>query len=44
MLQTRAGLEMRAENDLFVYALYDGLLRTGNTAAQTVSAGLRLRF
>jgi uncharacterized protein with beta-barrel porin domain len=35
---------VRARDDVFLYANYDALVRTGNTSAQTVSAGLRVRF
>jgi fibronectin-binding autotransporter adhesin len=44
MLNARAGLTVRAEDNLFMYAAYDSLLRTGNTVAQTLEAGLRVRF
>ncbi len=35
---------MRTADSLVLYAAYDSILRTGNTAAQSVSAGLRLQF
>jgi len=35
---------VRVRDDVFLYANYDALVRTGNTAVQTVSAGLRIRF
>jgi outer membrane autotransporter protein len=44
MLEARAGITARARDDLFLYATYDSVLRTGNTAAQVIEAGLRLRF
>jgi outer membrane autotransporter protein len=44
MLTAGVGVTVRARDDLFLYANYDALVRTGNTAAQTVSAGLRIRF
>ena len=44
MLTTGVGVTARARDDVFLYANYDALLRTGNTTVQTVSAGLRIRF
>jgi fibronectin-binding autotransporter adhesin len=44
MLTAGVGLTVRARDDVFLYANYDALVRTGNTAIQTVSAGLRIRF
>ncbi len=37
-------LTVRAGPNAVVYASYDAILPTGNTADQTLSAGLRLRF
>jgi outer membrane autotransporter protein len=39
-----AGITMRAQDNLYLYANYDAVLHTGNTSDQTVSAGLRIRF
>jgi fibronectin-binding autotransporter adhesin len=44
MLTAGVGVTVRARDDLFLYANYDALVRTGNTAAQTLSAGLRKRI
>jgi outer membrane autotransporter protein len=44
MLTAGVGMTVRARDDVFVYANYDALVRTGNTAVQTVSAGLHIRF
>jgi hypothetical protein len=35
---------MRAQNNLYLYANYDTVLRIGNTSDQTISAGFRIRF
>jgi outer membrane autotransporter protein len=39
-----AGVTVRAQDNLFLYANYDVVLPTGNTSDQTVSAGVRIRF
>jgi hypothetical protein len=44
MLTAGVGVKVRAQDDVFLYANYDALVRTGNTSVQTVSAGLRIRF
>jgi len=44
MLTAGFGVTVRAREDVFLYANYDALVRTGNTGVQTVSAGLRIRF
>ena len=44
MLTTGVGVTIRARDNVFLYADYDALVRTGNTSVQTVSAGLRIRF
>ena len=44
MLTAGLGVTTRARDDVFLYANYDALVRTGNTTMQTVSAGLRIRF
>jgi outer membrane autotransporter protein len=44
MLTGGVGVTVRARDDVFLYANYNALARTGNTAVQTVSAGLRVRF
>jgi outer membrane autotransporter protein len=44
MLTAGVSVTVRARDDMFLYANYDALVRTGNTSVQTVSAGLRVRF
>jgi fibronectin-binding autotransporter adhesin len=44
MLTAGVGVTVRARDDVFLYANYHALVRTGNTTMQTVSAGLRIRF
>ena len=43
-LTAGAGLTLRAQDNLLLYANYDAVLPTGNTTNHTVSAGLRIRF
>jgi len=44
MLIAGVGVTLRARDNIFLYANYDGILPTGNTSDHTVSAGLRVRF
>ncbi len=44
MLTAGVGGTMRAQDNVYLYASYDTILRTGNTAEQTISAGMRIRF
>ena len=44
MLTAGVGLTMQAGANLYLYADYDAVVPTGNTAYQVVSAGLRIRF
>jgi fibronectin-binding autotransporter adhesin len=44
MLTAGVGLTLRAEDNVYLYANYDAVVPTGNTAYQIVSAGLRIKF
>jgi uncharacterized protein with beta-barrel porin domain len=44
MLTAGVGLTLRARDDVYLYANYDAVVPTGNTAYQIVSAGLRIKF
>lgn len=44
MLTTGVGLNVKTQNNLFLYASYDAVVPIGNTTQHAVSAGVRLRF
>jgi fibronectin-binding autotransporter adhesin len=44
MLTAGAGVTMQAQDNVYLYADYDAVAPTGNTAYQIVSAGLRIKF
>jgi fibronectin-binding autotransporter adhesin len=44
MLTAGAGMTLQAGDNLYLYANYDAVVPTGNTAYQIVSAGLRIKF
>jgi len=44
ILTAGVGVTARTQDNFYLYANYDSVLRTGDTLGQTVSAGLRLRF
>jgi fibronectin-binding autotransporter adhesin len=44
MLTAGAGMTLQAGDNLYLYANYDAVVPTGNTAYQIVSAGLRITF
>ena len=44
MLTAGAGVTMQAQDNVYLYADYDAVAPTGNTAYQVVSAGLRIKF
>jgi fibronectin-binding autotransporter adhesin len=44
MLTAGLGLTLQTRDNIYLYADYNAVVRTGNTAYQVVSAGLRIRF
>jgi fibronectin-binding autotransporter adhesin len=44
MLTAGVGVTLQAQDNVYLYADYDAVAPTGNTAYQVVSAGLRIKF
>jgi fibronectin-binding autotransporter adhesin len=44
MLTAGVGMTLQAQDNVYLYADYDAVAPTGNTAYQVVSAGLRIKF
>jgi uncharacterized protein with beta-barrel porin domain len=44
MLTAGIGLTLQTRDNIYLYADYNAVVPTGNTAYQVIAAGLRIRF